>query len=181
MSENSLVKEERHIRRRNERGNDGTEASAFDDDTRVRFAADLGDDRANELSLAVAIGPDHQVRRAPRLVRQVRLDPLVVAVLRHERLDARLEQVDGVARLPPAVLVVEIVARQVSRDGRDDKVCEPRPSHAVREGVVLDPRRMARISLSGRERRRGQQRSSEMGKPRQRIEPSESCRPRGSG
>lgn len=67
------------------RGNDGTEARALDDNVGVGFAAHLCDHGPDELALAVAVGPDHEVRRPARLLEEVLLNAALVGVLREER------------------------------------------------------------------------------------------------
>lgn len=159
------------------RRNDGTEAGALDDDVRVGLAAHLGHHRPDELALAVAVGPDHEMRRRARLAHEVLLDAALVGVLRavegesaqhrveeglaiereethlvDEGLDRCVEELDRLAAVPLAVGVVKVVGREVAGDGRDGEVGMRRArAHAVREAVVLDPFRACSVSLRARD------------------------------
>ena len=64
------------------RGDDGAEASPFDDNVWLGSPADFGDHGADELAFAITIGPDHQVGGFLGFGEQVRLDAAVVGVLR---------------------------------------------------------------------------------------------------
>lgn len=153
------------------RGNDGGEAGALDDNVWFRLAADLRDHRADELAFSVAIRPDHEVRRLASFGEEVRFDAPVLSVLPlrkagsafrakieyipvarthlgNIRLHAGLEELYGVAAVPLAVLVLEIIAGQVPCDGRNGKVgVIASGTHRIREAVVLDPFRCSGVAL----------------------------------
>jgi hypothetical protein len=73
-------------------GDDGTEAGSFNDDPRVRLAADLGDLATNVLSFAIAVRPDHQMSRLLGLSDEVGLNALLVRILRSEAVSAEGRQ-----------------------------------------------------------------------------------------
>ena len=85
------------------------------------------------LPLAVAVRPYHEHLRAPDLVREVPLDVLVRVL--HLRDRRRVEEHEGVARVPAVLRGVEVLLEQVARDGRDGKLGV---DLGVVEVIVLD-------------------------------------------